>query len=109
MNMLYEIGSPDVYYVGDRRRGTIQASRVVAGAQDFKNMIGNYGDLCKAHTNTMTISAGIATGTCGPANNSTVEYKCNGVVLVNLGASVTAQEIVVTESVGFQFVELEYK
>lgn len=113
MNMLYEIGSQNVYYVGDRRRGTIQGSRIVAGSGDFKTMIATYGDMCKAHENDMEIRA--EADLCAVAgrgvllpNVANVNYNCKGVVLVNIGASVTAQDIVITESVGFQFVELEY-
>jgi len=38
-----------------------------------------------------------------------VKYKAEGVVLTSVGASVTAQDIVITESLGFQFVELQYE
>jgi len=109
MNMIYEIGSPNVYYVGDRRRGTIQGSRVVAGTGDFKAMIRTYGDMCRADSNNMSLKA--TSGSCsrgGGGGGGDISYNCKGVVLVNLGASVTAQDIVITESVGFQFVELEY-
>jgi hypothetical protein len=103
MNMIYEVGSNDVYYVGDRRRGQIQGSRVVAGAGSFKEMINKYGDLCNAASNTLTLKG---TG-CGPGAGS-VEYECVGVVLTSIGATVSAQDIVVTENIGFQFVEMNY-
>ena len=108
MNMLYEIGSQNVYYVGDRRRGTVQGSRVVAGSGDFKTMIATYWDMCKANTNNMEIRADSSNACASAAAVSSVKYDCKGVVLVNIGASVTEQDIVITESVGFQFVELEY-
>jgi len=106
MNLLYEIGSQNVYYVGDRRRGTIQGSRIVAGSGNFRAMITKYGDMCRANTNTLTLKA--ESGACGGGGGGNVTYDCKGVVLTSIGASVTAQDIVITESVGFQFVELEY-
>lgn len=106
MNMIYEIGSNDVYFVGDRRRGTIQGSRVVAGSGDFKKMIEKYGDMCKANSNNLSLEA--QSGSCAGGGGGTLTYNCKGVVLTTIGASVTAQDIVITENVGFQFVELNY-
>jgi hypothetical protein len=37
-----------------------------------------------------------------------MNYKMLSATLNSLGASVTAQDIVVTESMGFMFVDLEY-
>ena len=105
VNMIYEIGSPKVYYVGDRRRGTAQFSRVVGGSATFKNMIQQFGDICKATDNhiNMKVCATSCGGTKGEMN-----YKMLSATLNSLGASVTAQDIVVTESMGFMFVDLEY-
>lgn len=105
VNMIYEIGSPKVYYVGDRRRGTAQFSRVVGGSATFKNMIAQFGDICKADQNDITMKVGA--GACG-ATKAPMDYKLISATLNSLGASVTAQDIVVTESMGFMFVDLEY-
>ena len=101
MNLIYEIGSNDVYYVGDRRRGQIQGTRVVASATSFKAMVEKYNDMCNARSNTMTLEA----GSCdGPG----ATYVCKGVILTSIGASVTANDVVVTENMGFTFVEMDY-
>lgn len=105
VNMIYEIGSSKVYYVGDRRRGTAQFSRIVGGAASFKAMIVQFGDICKAPNNhiNMEVGSNACAGTRG-----TMNYKMMSATLNSLGASVTAQDIVVTESMGFMFVDLEY-
>jgi hypothetical protein len=105
VNMIYEIGSSKVYYVGDRRRGTAQFSRVVGGSATFKGMIQQFGDICKAKENDITMKVGATS--CG-GTGGTIEYKMLSATLNSLGASVTAQDIVVTESMGFMFVDLEY-
>jgi hypothetical protein len=105
VNMIYEIGSSKVYYVGDRRRGTAQFSRVVGGSNTFKNMIQQFGDICKADKNDINMKVGASS--CG-ATKGTMDYKMISATLNSLGASVTAQDIVVTESMGFMFVDLEY-
>ena len=105
VNMLYEIGTQNVYLVGDRRRGQAQFQRVVAGSRDFKQMVAAYGNLCNANTNTLGLSAGATN--CG-GGGGTVAYNLLGVTLQSLGASVTANDIVVTESMGFMFIDMEY-
>lgn len=104
MNMIYEIGSNDVYYVGDRRRGSIQGNRVVAGSGDFKAMIDTYSDMCEPELLTLKAES----NGCGGAGGGNVTYDCQDTVLISIGASVTAQDIVITENVGFQFAELDY-
>jgi hypothetical protein len=106
VNMIYEIGSPKVYYVGDRRRGTAQFSRVVGGSATFKNMIQQFGDICKADQNDINMKVGASS--CGGTKGE-MNYKMLSATLNSLGASVTAQDIVVTESMGFMFVDLEYE
>jgi hypothetical protein len=105
LNMLYEIGSPAVYYVGDRRRGTAQFSRVVGGSKNFKEMIAQFGNICKAKDNHIELEVG---GTVCAATGEGVKYKMLSATLNTIGASVTAQDIVVTENMGFMFVDLEY-
>lgn len=105
VNMIYEIGSSKVYYVGDRRRGTAQFSRVVGGSATFKGMIQQFGDICKAPENHIEMAVGASS--CG-GTKGTINYKLLSATLNSLGASVTAQDIVVTESMGFMFVDLEY-
>jgi hypothetical protein len=106
VNMIYEIGSPKVYYVGDRRRGTARFSRVVGGSATFKNMIQQFGDICKASQNDIDLKVG--SGQCG-GTKGTITYKMIASTLNSLGASVTANDIVVTENMGFMFVDLEYE
>lgn len=105
VNMLYEIGSQNVYYVGDRRRGNATFSRVVAGARNFGAIVTAYGNLCDADTNTMRLQAGSTS--CGRAG-SQITYNLLGVTLQSLGASVTANDIVITENMSFMFVDMEY-
>lgn len=105
INMIYEIGSSKVYYVGDRRRGTAQFSRIVGGSAGFKGMIEQFGDICKAENNHIDMTVGASS--CG-ATKGTMNYKMMSATLNSLGASVTANDIVVTESMGFMFVDLQY-
>lgn len=105
VNMLYEIGTPAVYYVGDRRRGTAQFNRVVGGSNTFKGLIKTFGNICDAKDNHIELSVG-GTQCAGTAEG--MNYKMISATLTSLGASVSANDIVVTETMGFMFVDLEY-
>jgi hypothetical protein len=100
VNMLYEIGSTNVYYVGNRRQGQCQMQRIVGGSSTMASLIKDYGDMCAPKDLTMT-----AKGGCGGASGS-ITYTMTSATLTQIGASVTAQDIVVTESLGFIFADL---
>ena len=116
VNLLYEVGTQNVYYVGDRRKGQAKFTRVVGGSQDFKRTVNLFGPLCNAAANSMTLEVGAAS--CAPpaggagggvrAPGSVLTYKLLGVTMTSIGASVTANDIVVTENMGFMFVDMEY-
>ena len=101
VNMLYEIGSTNVYYVGNRRQGQCQMQRIVGGNDTMKTLLTTYGDMCKPAELKLT-----AKGGCGPNASGGITYTMDSAVLTQIGASVTAQDIVITESLGFIFSDL---
>lgn len=105
VNMLYEIGSAQVYYVGDRRKGEGKFTRVVTGVKDFKQLVLQLGDLCQAAKNTLELKAG--SSQCGEGAQ-VLSYNLVGVTLTSLGVSITAQDIIVTESMGIMFTDMNY-
>ena len=103
INMMYEIGSSNVYYVGNRRKGTAQLNRIVGGSGSFKKLIDKFGNMCTPDD--LTLSAGASK--CGTGKKD-VTYKLLKATLTSIGASVTANDIVITENLGFMFLDLEY-
>lgn len=101
INMLYEIGSTNVYYVGNRRQGQCQMQRIVGGASTMAGLIQDYGDMCDPQALVLK-----AKGGCGGAAGDGITYNMDAAVLTQVGASVTAQDIVITESLGFIFADL---
>lgn len=97
VNFLYEIGGSNVYYVGDRRQGQCQATKVVGG----QNVAAQYGDLCAPQELTMN-----AKGGCGGAAGGR-KFILKFAVLNSMGASTTAQDVVITEQMGFVFADLD--
>lgn len=104
VNFLYEIGSAFVYYVGNRRQGQAQMSRVLGGAGDFKALVCGYGNLCEPKNLSLEVQGG-GEGRCKAANH---KYDLIDATLTSLGASVTAQEIVINEQLGFMFADIDY-
>ena len=105
INTLYEIGSANVYYVGNRRQGQAQMNRIVGGAQNFKDLLENYGNMCKPKDIELSAKAAQCSGEGTSPENLT--YKLKSATITTIGASVTAQDIVITETLGFMFLDLD--
>lgn len=114
INFIYEIGSgagkQNVYYVGGRRQGQAQFERVVGGSNSFSDLVNNYGPLCenKGADIVLTAKGGCTLGG-GAGLSQTVTYTLITPRLTTVGASVSAQDIVIMESIGMVFLDLDYK
>jgi hypothetical protein len=53
-------------------------------------------------------SAAKCKGTAGTTNQKSIKYSLKQATLTSVGASVTAQDVVVTENLGFMFLDLDY-
>lgn len=115
INFIYELGTKgapqNVYYVGGRRQGQAQFERIVGGSNAFKTFVDNYGPLCEKPGDNIELTAHggcpIAEGNVGAAANG-VTYTLKTPKITTLGASVSAQDIVIMESVGMVFLDLLY-
>jgi hypothetical protein len=103
VSMLFEVGSENVYFVGGRAQGTASVSRIVGPGKVLLAFFQNFGDICKPKSITFT-----AEGGCGDAAGG-VNYTLAAATLVAVGAAVDAQQIVITEQLQFQFVDLDAK
>jgi hypothetical protein len=99
VNLLYEIGSVNVYYVGNRRQGQCQMSRVVGGSANFTQLLTEYGNMCEPKALVMT-----AKGGCGKGGAT---YTLEAATLTTVGASVTAQDVVITENLAFICIDID--
>jgi len=121
INFIYELGTKgaavqNVYYVGGRRQGQAQFERIVGGSNVFKKFVDNYGPLCEKPGENIILTAhgGCAitgAGEAGAAINSDggVTYTLKTPKITTLGASVSAQDIVIMESIGLVFLDLLYE
>jgi hypothetical protein len=104
---LYEVGSSNVYYVGGRAQGNLTIARVAGPEAVPGIVIDSYNDIC--NPGTLELSAGNAQ--CRPGgsfvNNTTGQYILKGVLIMSMGISTQAQDVVVNEQMAFQFIDLE--
>jgi hypothetical protein len=105
VNILYEIGSPAVYYVGNRRSGNASFRRVVAGKNTFQEMARKFGDICNPED--LVIDA--RQEACGQnVTGGGVKYTLKDATLNELGGAVTANDVVINENMSFVFVDMYY-
>lgn len=117
INLIYEISATAdeaqyVYYVGGRRRGQATFERIVGGSGTFKKFVENYGDLCKKAGEDIVLTAkggcAIANGQPAGAQGGGVKYTLKTPKIQALGASVSAQDIVIMETATMMFLDLDY-
>jgi proteasome assembly chaperone (PAC2) family protein len=105
VNFLYEIGSNNVYFVGNRRQGQAALQRVVSTSEVFKNLLSTYGDMCNPKDIVFTTNSGC--GSVGGAAGAQTSYTLKFATLTSIGASVTAQDVTVNESLQFMCVDID--
>jgi hypothetical protein len=103
VNMMYEVGSNNVYYVGDRKNGQAQLSRVVGGSAEFRSLVTDYADLCAPKSLVLT-----AAGGCAGVDLAGTRYDLKFATLTSIGASVQAEQIIVNENLGFICSDIEF-
>jgi hypothetical protein len=101
VNLLFEIGSENAYYVGGRAQGTAGVQRIMGPGPSIANFFTTYGDICSPEDITFR-----AQGGCGGSQEE-VSYIMKEAVLQQVGGQVTAQEIVITESLQLIYIDLE--
>lgn len=108
---MYEIGStaadPNVYYIGGRSQGTMQAAHVIGPKVAMKTYYENFSDVCEAETNDIELKLTKAECKSGGAARS-ISYKAKYCVLIQIGMSVSAQDLVINENSQLMFSNLEY-
>lgn len=98
---LYEVGSPQVYFVGGRTTGQGNLGRVIGPASVQEAFYTKYGDICQIQNNMLNFNfaGSCATGTA----NTGANYTCGLVCINTVGFNAAAQDMLVNEQVGFMF------
>lgn len=110
---LFEVGSPNIYYVGGRTNGQASMARVVGPRKLQQAFYQGYGDVCRARTNSIRVA--IAGGCDVDANNNLQTQKASTaftakfVVITAIGLSITAADMLINESLTMMFSSFTYE
>jgi hypothetical protein len=112
ISMLYEIGSPAVYYVGNRRSGSASLRRVVGSSQTFASMATTFGNIC-APQDLIIDARQEGCGRVAPLTTATftgggIKYTLKDATLNELGGAIQAESVIISENMSFVFVDLYY-
>ena len=103
---LYDVTSTDVVLVSGRTQGQGSMSRVAGPTALTADFYSKYGNVCYADTNTLTVSAEAECGFGG--GGDTLSLVMNGLVLSAFGGAIAAQDMVINETLTFQFLAMTY-
>ena len=104
---LFEIGSPNIYYVGGRTNGQSSVARVVGPRQIAREFYLTYGDVCRARTNTLHFS--VSTGCDGDSTNiARASYAAHFVVITSVGIGVASADMLINEQLALMFSSFIY-
>lgn len=102
---LFEVGSPLIYYVGGRTSGQAQMNRVAGPRKLTREFYATYGDVCNAKTNTLQFAM---TAGCNNLNAARAAFVAKFVVIVSLGFTVTAADMMINENMAMIFSSFLY-
>lgn len=108
ISRLYEVGSPYLYLIAGRTQGRVGMSRVIGPKRIMPAFYAKYGDVCKAGDNNLKIGA--KTGCHGGASDTGAEQKIllRNCVISQLGGSVNANDVLITENLDMMFLLLQF-
>lgn len=106
VSRLYEVGNTDqaakVYYVGGRAQGQMGLARVVGPSVVVAGFYEKFGDVCNAGQNIITLELDPLA-----CDGDSLTYNMKFVVLVQVGLSIAAQDMLVNENSSLMFSGLE--
>jgi hypothetical protein len=108
---VYELGNTgqtiNVYMIGGRSQGGLQVAHIVGPKLVLKAFYDKFSDVCEAGTNDIELKLTRAQCSSG-GGSKTVMYRCKYCVLVQIGVSVQANDLVINENSQLQFSNMEF-
>ena len=100
---IYELGTKNCYYIGGRSQGSVGLSRIIGPRAIQLAFYQKFGDVCDAATNNIDVSvqAGCPTGEAAQAPASV--FSCRFCVVMSIGLTVAAQDMVINEQLNMMF------
>lgn len=101
VSTVFELGSPNLYFVGGRAQGQASMSHLVGPTQLTGTLIRKYNNLCSPEDINLDASSGCRTG----GSN----YTLQDAVLVSLQVNTDVNQPVVSQTLGFMFANMDHQ
>lgn len=105
---LYEIGSQAIYYVGGRTNGDATINRILGPKKLATEFYTDYGDLCKAGSNTLQFTM-ISQCPTGAQTQGKADLVLGMSVVTQVGVTMTAQDMLINEQMRIMYSGLKYE
>jgi len=105
---LYEVGSSNTYFVAGRTQGGMGIQQVVGPKSLTKAFYENFGDVCNAANNNISLSAALGCGSPDGSAESTEIY-LNQCVITEYGLGVRAETALIMSSTKMIFNTLSFE
>ncbi len=113
---LYEVGSNQTFFIAGRTQGQLSMSRILGPRPVQTAFYTTYGNVCNAANNNFSIVMNTNCGASGGSGSSgatiggglgSIAFLIKNVVIVSLGVSIAAQDMILNEQFQAMFVSLE--
>jgi len=102
---IYELGraneAVNFYYVEGRPQGTMTAAHVIGPGKDMAKYYRQFGDVCRADDNTIALS--LTPNMCPQSKVPTMDIFATNCVLIAIGISTTADNLIINENSQLMF------
>lgn len=101
---LYDVTSPTIYYVGGRTTGRLSISRIIGPTASVTAFYTQYGNVCKAAQN--LISLVFVNTDCSTGANNPATYDMYNCVIEQVSVGVQAESMIISDSTTMIFSSL---
>lgn len=105
---IYEIGTNYSFYVAGRTQGNLSIGRVIGPRPVAVAFYRKYGDVCQAATNHLDIEMATGCSSIG-GFNQVYSFSLKFCVIMSIGVSVNAQDMMINEQLQLLFASLGMK
>jgi hypothetical protein len=105
VSQFFELGANATYLIGGRASGQLGVGHIVGPGATILAWYNQFGDVCKADQNVLNFTA--KGSECSKGASQALNYSIKYIVLTQVGLSVQAQDVVISENSSARFTALE--
>jgi len=105
---IYEIGTNYSFYIAGRTQGNLSVGRCIGPRPVSVAFYRKYGDVCQAATNHLDVEMATGCSSIG-AFNQAYSFSLKFCVIMSIGVSISAQDMMINEQLQLMFASLGMK